>query len=188
MSLTCLLCLNEIEQSFRKDIVICRTCFEFQAASEKAFFSKQTFLPADRIFKNIFVGPARSALNAEWLRQNNIDRILIAAEFCDFLLNPSEFDHLKLNIDDSPQENIRQYFEAAFDFIRKNPNTNVLIHCMSGISRSGTLAIAYIMLEQRVSYETALATARAARPCIHPNSGFQKQLLEFEKEMNPSPL
>lgn len=57
----------------------------------------------------------------------------------------------------------------------------VLVHCAQGMSRSGTIAIGYVMWRERLSYDTALAHVQQARPVIDPNEGFALQLQEFER-------
>ncbi len=57
----------------------------------------------------------------------------------------------------------------------------VLVHCAQGISRSGTIAIGYIMWRERLSFDTALAHVQQARPIVDPNEGFTLQLQEFER-------
>ena len=44
------------------------------------------------------------------------------------------------------------------------------------MSRSATIACAYLMKKYNLSYETALEQLRTKRPCVYPNSGFAKQL------------
>jgi hypothetical protein len=49
------------------------------------------------------------------------------------------------------------------------------------MSRSGTIAIGYLMWRERLSYETALAHVQQARAVVDPNEGFTLQLQEFER-------
>ena len=63
-----------------------------------------------------------------------------------------------------------------------DPSTGVLVHCVSGISRSGATVVAYVMATRNCSVDDALATVRAKRPVVSPNSGFKAQLHAFEAE------
>jgi len=44
------------------------------------------------------------------------------------------------------------------------------------MSRSATIACAYLMKKYHLSYDTALERLRSKRPCVYPNPGFAKQL------------
>ncbi len=96
------------------------------------------------IADNLFLGPKNSAVDLNYLKENNIDRIIMAGLHLEPSF-PDEIEYLKLEIDDSPIQEISQHFQEVIDFIKNRPQTNVLIHCFSGISRSGALTIAYIM-------------------------------------------
>ena len=45
-----------------------------------------------------------------------------------------------------------------------------------GMSRSATIACAYLMKKYQLSYDAALEQLRTKRPCVYPNPGFAKQL------------
>eukprot|EP00887_Chlorella_sp_A99_P007946 scaffold12.g7946.t1 len=48
----------------------------------------------------------------------------------------------------------------------------VLVHCSQGVSRSATLAIAYLMWKQEAGYDEVFAAVKAARGVANPNIGF----------------
>ena len=54
-------------------------------------------------------------------------------------------EYLKLDIEDKSHQSLVEYFDEVIAFIRKDKKTNVLIHCRSGMSRSASFVIAYIM-------------------------------------------
>lgn len=51
------------------------------------------------------------------------------------------------------------------------------------MSRSVTVAVAYIMSVTNLSWKEALKVVRAGRAVANPNQGFQKQLQDFEQKM-----
>lgn len=53
---------------------------------------------------------------------------------------------------------------------------NILVHCNAGVSRSASVVIGYLILQERKSFEDAHDMLKAVRPCIRPNIGFIKQL------------
>lgn len=55
-----------------------------------------------------------------------------------------------------------------------------LFFSLAGMSRSVTVAVAYIMSVTNLNWKEALKVVRAGRAVANPNLGFQKQLQEFE--------
>lgn len=53
-------------------------------------------------------------------------------------------------------------------------------HSLAGMSRSVTVAVAYIMSVTTLTWREALKVVRAGRAVANPNLGFQRQLQEFE--------
>lgn len=51
---------------------------------------------------------------------------------------------------------------------------------LAGMSRSVTVAVAYIMSTTNLSWKEALKVVRVGRSIANPNVGFQQQLKDFE--------
>jgi atypical dual specificity phosphatase len=84
---------------------------------------------------------------------------------------------------DNVDQDLTQYFPVCNDFIhgaRLRKDCNVLIHCLAGMSRSVTIAIAYIMSVSDLHWRDALRVVRVGRRIANPNAGFQLQLQDFE--------
>ena len=67
----------------------------------------------------MYLGPEGSAIDLDYLRAKNIDRVLVAADFCEqkFILPEHKIEYMILKIDDSPAEDLARYFNQVHDFI-----------------------------------------------------------------------
>jgi dual specificity MAP kinase phosphatase len=136
-----------------------------------------------RILPFLYLGSQQDALDCELLKKHSIDYVLNLSISCprpEFL---GEESFLRIPVNDSYTEKLLPYFEEAFEFLDKvrEGNGSVLVHCLAGISRSPTLAIAYIMRHLHMTSEEAYRYIKEKRPSISPNFNFLGQLLEYEK-------
>lgn len=56
----------------------------------------------------------------------------------------------------------------------------ILVHCMQGRSRSGSIVIAYIMWSQKMTYDQAYQYVKLRRSIVQPNATFEKELRQYE--------
>ena len=85
-----------------------------------------------------------------------------------------------IELDDSQETNIIQYFKDSIKFIEESDK--VFVHCFAGVSRSATLVIAYFMWKNHKSYQEILNSIKQNRLIGH-NLGFRRQLLIFEQKL-----
>lgn len=109
------------------------------------------FEEPDYIIDNIFLGSERSSCDLAYLQKNKIDRVVVAAYQCEMFFAGKHIDYLKLDIEDKSHQSLVEYFDEVIAFIRKDKKTNVLVHCRSGMSRSASLVIAYMMKTKGVT-------------------------------------
>lgn len=157
-------------------------------------------MPDYSIIKNgIFIGNVHSVIgnystnDDDILSEINIKVVISALteeEYEDYMIGEQDFHNIewiRLVIDDDKDEKISQYFFEVHNIINKAlaENKNVIVHCAAGISRSSSLVIAYLMIENRWSYEEAYNYVKSKRSIINPNIGFVKQLkaLEYRLKM-----
>ncbi|XP_067282959.1 dual specificity protein phosphatase 16 [Pseudorasbora parva] len=138
-----------------------------------------------RILPHLYLGCQRDVLSQELMQQNDIVFVLNVSHSCpkpDFILD-SHF--LRVPINDSFCEKILPWLDQSLEFIEKAKASNgrVLVHCLAGISRSATIAIAYIMKRNDMSLDEAYRFVKEKRPTISPNFNFLGQLLDFEKKL-----
>ncbi|XP_054625385.1 dual specificity protein phosphatase 16 isoform X2 [Dunckerocampus dactyliophorus] len=138
-----------------------------------------------RILPHLYLGCQRDVLNQDVMQQNAIAYVLNASNTCpkpDFI---PESHFLRVPVNDSFCEKILPWLDRSVEFIEKAKasNSSVLVHCLAGISRSATIAIAYIMKRMDMSLDEAYRFVKEKRPTISPNFNFLGQLLDFEKKI-----
>jgi len=149
------------------------------------------------ITKNIFIGNAYSVIGCyrtkesdilEILKINIVISALTEEEYEDYMIEKEDFEGIewyRLVLEDDEDEKISAHFFNVYNVIQKaiSENKNVMVHCAAGISRSPTLVIAYLMIENRWTYDEAYDYVRNRRDIIDPNDGFVKQLKNLEYKL-----
>jgi len=93
------------------------------------------------------------------------------------------FFHIPIN--DRNDVNIKEYFENAVKFINdaRDEKLSVLVHCHAGISRSATIILAYLMINEKISLGEAFKYVQSKRQIISPNLNFMGQLMALNREL-----
>lgn len=154
-----------------------------------------------RITSDIFMGNSRSSYDRDTLQKNQITAIvsLIAVDLgmwqgSWFTRNVAQ-DHLWIPCLDTSTQDLLKHFEEICDFIDKvlyppasqldsaerdlkspQSSPHVLVHCHQGISRSGTVVVAYLMRRDHKDLQDALAEVRSRRRWVKPSDNFMNQL------------
>lgn len=131
----------------------------------------------------LFIGGAAAAKDKETLSQAGITHIINCAASVAPAFYPSEFSYYNLRLRDHSTQDIARHFYTVFDFIERarKRGGRIFVHCVKGISRSPTMAIAYLMWYKGIGMYEALEFVRQARPAVDPNAGFIFQLTEWEQ-------
>ncbi|XP_004468324.2 dual specificity protein phosphatase 16 isoform X1 [Dasypus novemcinctus] len=191
--------LGKLEKSFSSVHLLAGGFAEFSRCFPGLCEGKSTLVPTcisqpclpvanigpTRILPHLYLGCQRDALNKELMQQNGIGYVLNASNTCpkpDFI---PESHFLRVPVNDSFCEKIFPWLDKSVDFIEKAKASNgcVLVHCLAGISRSATIAIAYIMKRMDLSLDEAYRFVKEKRPTISPNFNFLGQLLDYEKKI-----
>ncbi|XP_060652668.1 uncharacterized protein LOC132788978 isoform X1 [Drosophila nasuta] len=133
------------------------------------------------VLPGLYVGNYRDSKDHQQLDKFKISHIIAIHDSPRRLLPDKHY--LCVMASDTPDQNLSQYFSVCNDFIHaaRLREGNVLIHCLAGMSRSVTVAVAYIMTATHLNWKEALKVVRAGRAVANPNAGFQTQLQEFEQ-------
>ncbi|XP_021390781.1 dual specificity protein phosphatase 16 [Lonchura striata] len=191
--------LGKLEKNFSSMYLLSGGFAEFSSSFPGLCEGKSTLIPTcisqpclpisntgpTRILPHLYLGCQRDVLNKELMQQNDIGYVLNASNTCpkpDFI---PESHFLRVPVNDSFCEKILPWLDKSVDFIEKAKASNgrVLVHCLAGISRSATIAIAYIMKRMDMSLDEAYRFVKEKRPTISPNFNFLGQLLDFEKKL-----
>eukprot|EP00178_Gracilaria_changii_P001713 TRINITY_DN123_c0_g1_i1.p2 TRINITY_DN123_c0_g1~~TRINITY_DN123_c0_g1_i1.p2 ORF type:complete len:362 (+),score=86.35 TRINITY_DN123_c0_g1_i1:5547-6632(+) len=134
-----------------------------------------------RVKPYLYVGSRQSVREASAIHNNRITHIINL----DAHLYHNQHAHVKylsLSIRDDVRESIDDFFDVCIAFIneaRRGGGACGVI-CTQGISRSASVAVAYLMSMENASMDDALRTVRISRPIIAPNGAFLEQLSAFE--------
>ncbi|XP_066525190.1 dual specificity protein phosphatase 8 isoform X2 [Hoplias malabaricus] len=136
-----------------------------------------------RILPHLYLGSQKDVLNKDLMAQNGITYVLNASNTCPKPEFISESHFMRIPVNDNYCEKLLPWLDKTNEFIDKAKvsNSRVIVHCLAGISRSATIAIAYIMKTMGLSSDDAYRFVKDRRPSISPNFNFLGQLLEFEK-------
>mmetsp|Transcript_19325 Transcript_19325/g.27322 ORF Transcript_19325/g.27322 Transcript_19325/m.27322 type:complete len:295 (+) Transcript_19325:225-1109(+) len=154
----------------------------------------------------LFVGSLSAAESHEDLRKNNVSHVLSVARKLPIKTFPKNIQNIRVEIDDHPSANFLHVVSQCVEFLdsvhssstttttargqqeeeqeqQQQHGSVVLVHCASGVSRSVTAIIAWLMISGKTcySFEEALSAVRVNRPQANPNAGFVSQMQILEK-------
>ncbi|EOD34973.1 hypothetical protein EMIHUDRAFT_455441 [Emiliania huxleyi CCMP1516] len=141
--------------SYKAALAVCREEHATNAVLNCAGYRLHAFLPATRAaFDRLRLESPPRLLDLEW-EDSEAFRI--------------------------PLEDLERGLAWASDRVRAGQM--VLVNCAQGKSRSGTMAVAYVMRRLNLPVEEALTRVQQARPLVEPNSAFLEALRAFEGEI-----
>ena len=136
------------------------------------------------VYPGMYVSSFYLAGNKLELEKIGVTHVLQMGDFMEPKF-PDEYTYKVCALNDDPSHDVKQFFIDGVKFIDKciEGGGVILVHCAAGISRSGSMACAYLMWKNKIPFEEALKMAQEKRSKIYPNMGFRRQLLEYEKEI-----
>lgn len=135
-----------------------------------------------KVTEFLYVGGASAAKNKEHLSSHRITHIVNCAGGVTPDFYPNEYSYYSIkHLHDHNSQDITCHFYNVIAYIenaRKN-NGVVFIHCVKGISRSPTIAMAYMIWHANMTFDASYKHLKNARPIVSPNPGFVFQLSEW---------
>ncbi|XP_056251571.1 serine/threonine/tyrosine-interacting-like protein 2 isoform X1 [Seriola aureovittata] len=154
--------------------------------------NRKPVAPVNQVWPNLYIGDESVARDKTTLSSLGVTHILNAAAGR-HRINTGQRFYSDLGVEyhgveaaDHPEFNIQPFFRPAAQFIDSalQKNGKVFVHCAMGVSRSGALVLAYLMICRSLTLVDAIIAVRLNRD-IGPNSGFLEQLRQLELSLRP---
>lgn len=147
---------------------------------------KRRPISCNKVFPGIIIGNGETVCDISYLKSLGVTHVLNTAE--DHVrVYPTKYashgiQYYGFHVDDLPHCDISRYFTRTTEFIHSCVAGGglVVVNCFMGLSRSASCVLAYLMMKQGMSLDTAMATVRQHR-AIRPNEGFLQQLRTVER-------
>ena len=138
------------------------------------------FYPAKEVLPNLWVGSAGDASNSQFMKRHTIDIVVNCSRDIPFSF-PTAVECVRVAVHDHPSENLvfLRRLPEVMKIIDKHmiAGGSVLIHCYAGISRSSTVAAAYLMYRHAMCKKDAIAWIKSRKPeAFEPRVVFDQAL------------
>ena len=144
---------------------------------------------AHEIIPGIWLGNRNAALNAKWLKQNEITVVFNATK--DIPFTPTIETQYRIPVDDNLQsEEIRNMtlwsHEAVYKVIKEhNAGKPMLIHCMAGMQRSACAVAFFLIAFLRMRALDAMKMIKEKRPiAFTPRANFGRAIDYFDRRFH----
>lgn len=141
-------------------------------------------IPVTEIIPNLYLGSYHDSYLQESLHFDILVSALSVPEYrmLEVEALPNVEWH-KLIIEDTEENEIRNYFTKIHAILRNGlrEGKRILVHCAAGKSRSATLVMAYLIMENEWTRKEAYEYVSRKRMIIEPNEGFMSQLKALEQ-------
>lgn len=132
----------------------------------------------------------KDCLSREWLKEHKILFVLNCASELSLDLHVESalnITHRKLPCEDELEFKITPFFASANEFVSEAmlEESNVLVCCAKGVSRSAAFVLATLMALRGSSLRDAWLLVKKNRPCALPNPMFFRELMAYEDKLYP---
>lgn len=140
-------------------------------------------MPPSKICDGVYVGNYGHAITERTLKRAGITHMVICLPRSEAYppLRSAHWIHVEDSENPAEVAKMRDALPDTVDYIAEVVGAGgvVLVHCHMGISRSVTVAVAYMMRHHHMPFDAAMAHVRDKRPIANPNPRFQDILRQF---------
>ena len=138
------------------------------------------------IIPGLFLSGIAVARNPSKLSELGISRVVCCCMWTEFPPNDElkSIVYFRVDVEDMSREPIDMFFDEACDFISESLENHegVLVHCRSGVSRSSTIVLAFLIRNMGMRLFDAFFLLHSKRNIVTPNIGFMDQLMQLERD------
>ncbi|KAL1562343.1 Protein-tyrosine-phosphatase ibr5 [Salvia divinorum] len=155
---------------------VCGICgHRMPATADKSVVHVSAFA-SEILSEFLYLGSFDNAARSELLKSQGISCILNAVPSCQNLYKNS-FNYHRLQYDQKlPFDDAIQFLEQC-----EKERARVLVHCMSGKSRSPAIVMAFLMKSKGWTLAQSYQWVKEHRPSVELNPAVYQQLQEFEQ-------
>jgi len=148
------------------------------AASPVGARQQDSAFPSEILKEFLFLGSYDNASRSELLKTIGVSHILNTVPLCQNLYRNSFTYHCL-------QEDKTLQFDDANQFLEQceREKARVLVHCMSGKSRSAAFVIAFLMKSRGWRLAQSFQWVKERRPQVQLSDAAQQQLIEYENKL-----
>ena len=148
--------------------------------------SSSSFDEVSCIIPGLYLSGMSIARNPSRLAELRISHVICCCTWNEFPETDqlASVSYLRIDIEDMSREPIELFFDEACDFISESLDNHesVLVHCRSGVSRSSTIVLSFLIKRMGMRLLDAFFLLRSKRGIVTPNIGFMGKLLQIEQE------
>jgi len=135
----------------------------------------------DEVLPGVFLANENAARSWDILRDHGIKRVLNVAKGAKMPFGDQGIEYLYVPLDDNLSQRLHDALRPCLEFIQSSVDAELplVVHCVSGLSRSASIIVAFLMHSRKLSCDEAMAFL-SHKTRILINSNFQEQLNQLQ--------
>jgi len=135
-----------------------------------------TFKPSMILSKKLYVGSRLDGMSCKLKNPLKATHVLCLEATGRYPDSKSKLHYMIEPMSDGGATDLESFWEKVKDFVIEGAERRLVIHCHCGVNRGPTVAIMYLILVKKYSYEDAFALVSSKRPEMNIHPRYLKQL------------